>query len=141
MNLRDGFEKVTKEKIALLQKHCDEWSDSLNIDFPDEWHFKVIGLLSAYSNFIRIGCPFNRILYAKVENLMLENGYTLNKLMTKLDESTDWYPYMTFTKKGAPSLEFVFFDFEEGSVCKKRQIGEIVTKTPVYEFACTNIDE
>jgi len=136
MNIKDAYDEKVKEKVQKILDDQKEWNEWLDIDFPDEWNFEVVG--NIYGRMIRIACPFNRKMYPILQEHMEKLGYKLNTYWTKLDESAvgDWYPYMSFEKDKSPLLEFVFFDFHEGSICKRKCIGEVDKKVSVYEFVC-----
>ena len=134
MNLKDEYDKKVKEKIQDLLDNQQRWNEWMDIDFPDEWNFDVVG--NTYGNNIRISCPFNRTMYPVLQKHMEDLGYKINKYLTNLKEDGEWYPYMSFTKDKSPVFEFVFFDFNEGSVCKRKCIGETTKKVLVYEFVC-----
>jgi hypothetical protein len=91
-------------------------------------------------NRVRIALPFDRCLMKQMPEVMAEYGLELYQ--NKLEEDTSWYPYQNFVlvvdgeRQYDKQIEVCYFDWIEGSICKKRWIGKTTKEVDVYEFSC-----
>jgi len=133
MSIKDDLLKSIDDKIDILNKRKDD------LDWLPELP-QGRGILTAFDGF-RIAMPFDRKLMHDLPAVLAEQGFEL--FCQDLDENKEWYPNQDYKKRVGDSEKYLnvgYFDFEPGSVCKKRYIGKVTVEKDVYEFSCVGAE-
>ncbi len=133
MNLQDDFTKQFQEKVTFWQKRLADLSWIPILDIP---HVHATTPRYGY----RIAAPFDRRIIVQIPQLLKDQGWEMWYELKEQDADGKYdYPYQSYRKKiGGITrrIDVMYFDFGDGVVCKRQQIGTETVEQPVYEFAC-----